>query len=246
MNYIGIIPARYHSTRFPGKPLCLIGGKTMIQRVYEQVSQVSLFSDVIVATDDKRILNTVHDFGGKAVMTSDLHKSGTERCAEVYRNLANVYPVGNTVIVNIQGDEPFLQSQQIEELISCFDDKSIQIATLIQKIEEEESLSNPNVVKVVVSAFMKAIYFSRSPIPYLQKHAFNQHVFYKHIGMYAFKADTLLSVVEMETSALELAENLEQLRWLENGIPIKIYITRFQSSISIDTPDDLKRANLYY
>ncbi len=246
MNYIGIIPARYQSTRFPGKPLCLIGGKTMIQRVYEQASRVNVFSDLIVATDDNRILTSVLDFGGKAVMTSHLHKSGTERCAEVYRNLINAYPVEDTVIVNIQGDEPFLQAQQIEELIACFVDKNIQIATLIQTIEDEESIINPNVVKVIVSASMKAIYFSRCPIPYLQKMKYNQHVFYKHIGMYAFKGDTLLSIVDLEPSALELAENLEQLRWLENDIPIKTYITRFQTSISIDTPDDLKKANLQY
>jgi 3-deoxy-manno-octulosonate cytidylyltransferase (CMP-KDO synthetase) len=246
MNYIGIIPARYHSTRFPGKPLCLIGGKTMIQRVYEQASRVNVFSDLIVATDDNRILTTVLDFGGKAVMTSDIHKSGTERCAEVYRNLINAYPVDDTVIVNIQGDEPFLQAQQIEELIACFDDNSIRIATLIQKIDDEESLINPNVVKVIVSTSMNAIYFSRYPIPYQQKKVSGQHVFFKHIGMYAFKGDTLLSVVALEPSSLELTENLEQLRWIENDIPIKTYITRFQSSISIDTPDDLKKANLQY
>lgn len=244
MNYIGIIPARFESTRFPGKPLCLIKGKPMIQLVYEQAVKVKEFSEVIVATDDTRILNKVNEFGGKAMMTSHLHQSGTERCAEVFRSLTDTYSINDTVIVNIQGDEPFVQVQQIQELIACFDDKTTQIATLIQKIDKEEMLTNPNMVKVIVSASKQAIYFSRTPIPYLQKQLFEQHIFYKHIGMYAYRGNTLLSIVQFKPTSLELAENLEQLRWIENDIPIKTYVSQFDSTIAIDTPDDLEKMKL--
>lgn len=246
MQYLGIIPARFQSTRFPGKPLSIIGGKPMIQRVYEQAIKVNAFSDVLVATDDTRIFQTVVDFGGKAVMTASSHRSGTERCAEVYASLKKYYPKKDTVVVNIQGDEPFIQVKQIEELIQCFSNNTVQIATLIKKIEDENLLNNPNVVKAIISNETKVLYFSRNSIPYLQNKTFKQHTFYKHIGLYAYKAATLLLLVQLPPSLLEEAENLEQLRWIENGFSIKAHITNYESSIAVDRPEDIILANDFY
>lgn len=246
MKFLGVIPARYHSTRFPGKPLCLIGGKPMIQRVYEQVAQVKEFQEVIVATDDKRIWQVVTDFGGKALMTASSHRSGTERCAEVYTKYKEIYTEHDTYVVNIQGDEPFIQVKQIQELIQYVSDTKIEIATLLHPIKEEAVLCNPNVVKAIITKQQKLLYFSRTAIPYLQKKSFFQHCFYKHIGLYVYKASTLMSLVALPPSSLEEAENLEQLRWLEHGYTMGACITNCESPVAIDTPEDLAVANNLY
>lgn len=242
MKFTGIIPARYASTRFPGKPLVDMKGKTMIQRVYEQVSIV--LDSVYVATDDSRIYETVEAFGGRAIMTSEKHRSGTDRCEEAY------YKIGekSDVIINIQGDEPFIKPCQIEEIMKCFDSEDTQIATLVKAFDstdEWDVLMNPNSPKVVLNDKNEAMYFSRSIIPYLrniprQEWLLN-HVFYKHIGMYAYRVDVLKEITKLPQSTLELAESLEQLRWLQNGYKIKVGITT-QETIGIDTPDDLGKA----
>ena len=242
MKFTGIIPARYASTRFPGKPLVDMKGKTMIQRVYEQVSIV--LDSVYVATDDSRIYETVEAFGGRAIMTSEKHRSGTDRCEEAY------YKTGekSDVIINIQGDEPFIKPCQIEEIMKCFDSEDTQIATLVTAFDSTDGwdvLMNPNSPKVVLNDKSEALYFSRSIIPYLrniprQEWLLN-HVFYKHIGMYAYRVDVLKEITKLPQSTLELAESLEQLRWLQNGYKIKVGITT-QETIGIDTPDDLRKA----
>ena len=237
MNYIGIIPARYASTRFPGKPLAMLGGKPVIQRVYEQVSGV-------MATDDERILKTVEGFGGKAVMTRADHKSGTDRCYEAYVLQGKPYDV----VVNIQGDEPFIQPQQLEAVKACFEDVTTQIATLVKPFTADEPfavLENVNSPKVVVNKNWNALYFSRSIIPY-QRNTEKQdwlkgHTYYKHIGLYAYRTDVLKEITALPQSSLELAESLEQLRWLENGYKIKVGISEAET-IGIDTPQDLERA----
>ena len=242
MNYIGIIPARYASTRFPGKPLAMLGGKPVIQRVYEQVSGV--MDDVLVATDDERILKTVEGFGGKAVMTRADHKSGTDRCYEAYVLQGKPYDV----VVNIQGDEPFIQPQQLEAVKACFEDVTTQIATLVKPFTADEPfavLENVNSPKVVVNKNWNALYFSRSIIPY-QRNAEKQdwlkgHTYYKHIGLYAYRTEVLKEITMLPQSSLELAESLEQLRWLENGYKIKVGISEVET-IGIDTPQDLERA----
>ena len=242
MNYIGIIPARYASTRFPGKPLAMLGGKPVIQRVYEQVSGV--MDDVLVATDDERILKTVKGFGGKAVMTRADHKSGTDRCYEAYVLQGKPYDV----VVNIQGDEPFIQPQQLETVKACFEDVTTQIATLVKPFTADEAfavLENVNSPKVVVNKNWNALYFSRSIIPY-QRNAEKQdwlkgHTYYKHIGLYAYRTEVLKEITMLPQSSLELAESLEQLRWLENGYKIKVGISEVET-IGIDTPQDLERA----
>ena len=237
MKFIAIIPARYQSTRFPGKPLALINNKPMIQWVYENV--VKAVSDAWVATDDDRILRAVENFGGKAVETLSTHQSGTDRCAEAARIIA-----GKTdfdVVINVQGDEPFIQAQQIELLKSCFNSDA-DIATLIKKIETQEELFNPNRPKVVTDNQQNALYFSRSTIPYLRgtdsENWISKQNFWAHIGMYAYKADVLQKISKLKNGELELAESLEQLRWLENGFKIKTAVTEHQS-IGIDTPEDL-------
>jgi len=242
MKFIGIIPARYQSTRFPGKPLADMAGKTMIQRVYEQVSKV--LDEVWVATDDERILQTVESFGGKAVMTSPEHRSGTDRCNEAYHKIGKDFDV----IINVQGDEPFIQPQQIEALMSCFDSKDVQLATLVKPFRKEdgfEALFNPNSPKVVLNKNSEAVYFSRSIIPYIRDahHTewFDKHTFYKHIGMYAYRADVLNEITQLHQSSLELAESLEQLRWIENGYKIKVGLTNMET-IGIDTPEDMEKA----
>lgn len=233
MQITGIIPSRFGSTRFPGKPLVDIAGKTMIRRVYEQASKAKSLSEVIVATDDERIFNEVKSFGGKVVMTSAVHKNGTERCAEVAAGL------NADVIINIQGDEPFIEPAQIDLLASCFENSETQIATLIRKQEWDDVLKNPARIKVVVNQNMEAQYFSRSiiPNPVLNDdpRIFN---FYLHTGIYGFRKNVLLDVVKLPPSLLELAESLEQLRWLDHGYKIKCAITEHESK-SIDTPEDL-------
>ena len=244
MNFIGIIPARYASTRFPGKPLADMMGKPMIQRVYERVA--GLLDEVVVATDDERIYNAVIDFGGKVIMTSPDHQSGTDRCFEAYTKIQSEHP--DDVIINIQGDEPFIQASQIELLKACFQDKETQIATLVKPFDAEddfENLFNPNTPKVLLNANQQAIYFSRSVIPYIRgKHHsewLKTQTFYKHIGLYAYKAEVLKAITSLPQSVLEKAESLEQLRWIENGYRIKVGITH-EETIGIDTPEDLEKA----
>ena len=240
MKFIGIIPARYASTRFPGKPLTKIGGIMMIERVYKQAQKA--LDTVVVATDDERIVEAVRSFSGNVVMTSPNHRSGTDRCWEAYQK----FGVEADVVINIQGDEPFIQPEQIEAIKSCF---PTDIATLVKPYTETDTLEdllNPNTPKVVFSKESgKALYFSRSVIPYLRgidkKEWLHKHQYYKHIGMYAYRTDILKRITQLEQSPLEKAESLEQLRWLENGFNIKVAVTNTQS-IGIDTPDDLKRA----
>lgn len=241
--FAGIIPARYASSRFPGKPLVMIGNQTMIERVYRQAS--AALDEVWVATDDKRIFETVTGFGGKAVMTAESHQSGTDRCAEAVTTISSATGKQIDVVVNIQGDEPFIRPAQISLLKSCFDDSSVELATLVRKVEHGEDLSNPNHPKVVIDKKGNAIYFSRSVIPYLRD-AGNKswtlgHDYYKHLGLYAYRTTTLQEITKLERSSLEKAESLEQNRWIENGYRIRTAVTDWES-ISIDTPADLERA----
>lgn len=241
MHTIGIIPARYDSSRFPGKPLIDIMGKTMIQRVYEQALKAKSLDEVFVATDDDRIFKEVEKFGGKAMMTSTDHLSGTDRCNEVVSFLASS---GHKidVVVNIQGDEPYIQPEQIEKVCSCFSKPGVNIATLAKRIENRDELFSNTVNKVIFNKQKNAIYFSRTPIPYMQNQ--NQDLwhrlfpYYKHIGIYAYRTETLLAIASLEPAGLEKAESLEQLRWLENGYSIRVEETHFES-IAIDTPADL-------
>jgi 3-deoxy-manno-octulosonate cytidylyltransferase (CMP-KDO synthetase) len=242
LHFIGIIPARYASTRFPGKPLADIAGRSMIQRVYEQASKA--LDMVVVATDDQRIFDAVVAFGGKAVMTSGQHKSGTDRCYEALTKADGTFDV----VINIQGDEPFVRPEQIEELKACFDDAATQIATLVKPFsvnDDFEVLFNANSPKVVFNANREALYFSRSIIPYYRNAAHTEwlkkQTYYKHIGMYAYRSQVLAEITQLPQSPLELAESLEQLRWLENGYRIKVGITDTET-IAIDTPEDLQRA----
>lgn len=245
MKFIGIIPARYASTRFPAKPLAMLGGKPVIQRVYEQVCGV--LDEAYVATDDERIETVVKSFGGKVVMTSVNHKSGTDRCYEAYTKVGDGYDV----IVNIQGDEPFIQRSQLEAVKACFDDETTQIATLVKPFTPEngfDALGNVNSPKVVVDKRMNALYFSRSIIPFMRNKDKNEwlsgHTYYKHIGLYAYRASVLKEITSLPQSSLELAESLEQLRWLENGYKIKVGLTNVET-IGIDTPADLERAEAF-
>lgn len=242
LSFIAIIPARYASTRFPAKPLAQLGGKSVIQRVYEQVSAV--VKDVVVATDDERILSAVEAFGGRAVMTSADHQSGTDRCWEAYTKQGREYDV----VINVQGDEPFIAESQLRSIMACFDDASTDIATLVKPFTEEDgwaALSNPNSPKVVLDKDSRAIYFSRSVIPYQRgvepEEWLRSHTYYKHIGMYAFRSKALREVTSLPQSSLELTEKLEQLRWLENGYKIGVGISDVET-IGIDTPEDLARA----
>nr|WP_321354825.1 3-deoxy-manno-octulosonate cytidylyltransferase [uncultured Draconibacterium sp.] len=240
MNFIGIIPARYQSSRFPGKPLAKIKDKPMIQWVYENASKALPY--VCVATDDDRIFDAVKAFGGEVVKTLPTHQSGTDRCAEAALKIAKKRPVD--IVVNIQGDEPFVKPEQIELIKSCFESDT-EIATLVKKVDSEEELFNPNRPKVVLDKNDFALYFSRSPIPYFRgeenKNWVKKHAFWSHIGMYAFKADVLQKITQLEQGKLELAESLEQLRWLENGYKIKTAETT-SATIGIDTPEDLEAA----
>lgn len=240
MNAIAIIPARYGSTRFPGKPLIHIGGKTMIHRVYENTSAVKSLNDVIVATDDDRIKNEVLSFGGKVLMTSPNHQSGTERCAEVVSGL-NPKP---DIVINVQGDVPFVASDHIEKILNCFQDNQVQIATIMKHITEEKKLINPHITKVVFNKSMQAIYFSRTPIPYLRDVTREMWLrtfdYFEHIGLYGYRSETLEAISKLPGGRLEQAESLEQLRWMENGFAIQLAETTFDS-ISIDTPEDLSQ-----
>jgi 3-deoxy-manno-octulosonate cytidylyltransferase (CMP-KDO synthetase) len=238
-NIIGIIPARYASTRFPGKPLVDIKGKSMINRVYAQAKKSTSLSSVIVATDDERIFNHVTDFGGEVCMTSSDHPSGTDRCAEVISKMNLTYDA----VVNIQGDEPFIDPGQIDLVSKCFDDARTQLATLIKRVSSPEVLFNPNSPKVIINAENFAIYFSRHPIPFLrgveQNEWLNSHTYYQHIGIYGYSINALQEITKLPPSTLEKAESLEQLRWIENGYAIKTAITTFET-LAIDTPADLE------
>ena len=238
-NITGIIPARFASTRFPGKPLIEIGGKSMIQRVYEQCKSSTYLTDVIVATDDERIEQHVLSFGGKVMITSSDHQSGTDRCAEVVSKMEKM----PDVVINIQGDEPFIKPEQIDTLAKCFEDKKVEIASLYKKIDKELEVQNPNTVKVVLNENKQALLFSRSAIPYRRNQG-AEITFYKHIGIYGYRAQTLLAITQLKPSMLELAESLEQLRWIENGYKIRMQPTEWET-ISIDTPDDLKLVENY-
>ena len=233
-NILGIIPARYASTRFPGKPLIDIGGRSMIQRVYEQCKKTEILADVIVATDDERISAHVMAFGGKVVMTADTHQSGTDRCAEV----VSKYEGQCDAVINIQGDEPFIDPKQIELLASAFSNESTQIATLIKKISSEDDVRNPNVVKAIANKNGQAIYFSRSPIPYRRNPGVDI-TYFKHVGIYGYRVDVLKTITQLPLGNLEQAESLEQLRWVEHGISITLKETELET-IAIDTPDDLQ------
>lgn len=255
MKFIAIIPARYASTRLPGKPLAMLAGKPVIQHVYEHVTQCAALSDAIVATDDERILNTVHGFGGNVVMTRADHKCGTDRCLEAMNSWLNQHTevtIDELVVVNIQGDEPFVHPEQINDLCRCFENPGTDIATLARPYSPNDSwedLQNPNTPKVVFDKDMRAILFSRSIIPYLrnvpQEQWLAHHTFYRHVGMYAYRATILQTIATLAPTSLELAESLEQLRWLENGYTIRVAVTH-HASIGIDTPEDLLKAeNLY-
>ncbi|MDR0757682.1 MAG: 3-deoxy-manno-octulosonate cytidylyltransferase [Tannerella sp.] len=242
-RFLGIIPARYASTRFPGKPLVDMRGKPMIQRVYEQVH--SSVDRLVVATDDVRIEAAVRAFGGHVVMTSASHRSGTERCSEACRKTDGHFDV----VMNIQGDEPFVGPAQIELLKGCFDQPDVHIATLVKPLDAdgdfEATLFNPNSPKVVLNRRGEALYFSRSVVPYVRGKEYttwlSSHTFYRHIGLYAYRTAVLDEIVRLPPSPLELAENLEQLRWLEHGYKIKTAVTR-DDTIGIDTPEDMTRA----
>jgi 3-deoxy-manno-octulosonate cytidylyltransferase (CMP-KDO synthetase) len=243
LNFLGIIPARYASTRFPGKPLVNINGKSMIQRVYEKASET--LNNVIVATDDDRIIKEVINFGGTAVLTSEAHKSGTDRCYEALLSHQKNTGENFDVVINIQGDEPFIQPLQIELLKNCFTDESISIATLIKQIENQEVLFDTNRPKVAINEKHEALLFSRSTIPFIRDYKkedwLKHHKFYQHIGMYAYRTKVLGEITKLKQSTLEKVESLEQLRWLENGYKIKTAITDYES-YGIDTPEDLDKA----
>lgn len=245
MEYYGIIPARYQSTRLPGKPLALIGGVTMIERVYKQCIQSKVLSKVVVATDDERIANAVVGFGGNVVMTDMNHPSGTDRCFEAASAL-DIKDKANAVIINIQGDEPFINPAQIDLLSTCFTSGATDIATLVKRITKDEDLDSVTTAKVVLDDLGRAMYFSRSTIPFLRNveraNWLSEHIFYKHIGIYAYKYEVLKQIVGLKQGKLELAESLEQLRWLEYGFNISTQITDYDS-FAIDTPEDLKIAN---
>ena len=235
MKILGIIPARYASTRFPGKPLIDIAGKTMIQRVYEQAKHCTLFTKIIVATDDEKIFNHIANIGGDVIMTSSTHQNGTERCAEVVEKLTEDFDI----IINIQGDEPFVDPQVFSSLIHAFLDENTSIATLIKPIYDETLLNNPNIIKVTKNKQSHAMYFSRAAIPYL-RNTIASIQYYKHIGLYAYRKKTLLDIVQLPLSTYEAAEMLEQLRWLENGYVIKLVETDLEAD-SVDVPEDLDR-----
>ena len=239
MKFMAIIPARYASTRFPGKPLAVLGGKTVIQRVYEQVA--SLLDEVYVATDDERIFSCVESFGGRAVMTRSDHKSGTDRIEEAAEKIGS----DADVIINVQGDEPFIQPSQIQTLMQLFDAPETQIGTLGKRFESMEGVGNPNSPKIVTDRRGFALYFSRSPIPYIRGKELSEwldaYPFLKHLGIYAYRREVLREVTQLPQGSLEKAESLEQLRWLENGYRIRVGLTDVET-VGIDTPEDLVRA----
>ncbi|MDP8268980.1 MAG: 3-deoxy-manno-octulosonate cytidylyltransferase [Candidatus Tenebribacter davisii] len=234
MKAIAVIPARFDSTRFPGKPLAKLGNKYIIQRVYEQTKSSGLFAEVIVGTEDQRIFEAVAEFGGKVTLTSKKHRSGTDRVAEVCKKLPCCSDA--EVIVNVQGDEPFITEEPLNELIKVFTDPSVQVASLMHKITQD--ITDPNTVKVVCDKNNNALYFSRLPIPYPRS---SETDYFKHVGVYAFRRKILLEFVELPVSKLERIEKLEQLRFLENGYQIRMVLTDYKG-IGIDTPQDLKKA----
>lgn len=240
MKILGIIPARYASSRFPAKALVDIKGKSMVQRVYEQCLQSTLLTKVIVATDHDLIYNHVKSFNGEVIMTSENHQSGTDRCFEVVSKLTEQFDY----VINIQGDEPFIKPQQIDLLANCLTDTTIQLATLIKKITDTETLFNPNTPKVIFNKNNEAIYFSRQTIPHVRgvntDEWLTKFTYYKHIGIYAYRTDILKEITQLPIGLLEQTEALEQLRWIENGYKIKIAITEFESQ-GIDTPEDLEK-----
>lgn len=243
MKTLGVIPARYASTRFPGKPLADINGKSMIQWVYQQAQKTKQLDKIVVATDDERIFDHVKGFGGEVMMTEENHQNGTSRCVEVVSNLQDAEEHFE-VVVNIQGDEPFIQPEQIARVIIPFKNPKVEICSLASPINDLDTLLNPNVVKVVMNANGFALYFSRSPIPYIrdsqQKDWLQKGKFYKHLGLYAFRSEILKEIIALSPSDLERAENLEQLRWLENGLSIHMEITSYEGQ-GIDTPEDLTK-----
>ncbi len=244
MKILGVIPARYASTRFPGKPLADLLGKSMVQRVYLQCAKSRCLTDIIVATDHAGILDHVVSFGGNACLTSDQHPSGTDRCCEAMELSKPVYDF----VVNIQGDEPFIDPLQIDLLCSSLDDR-VELATLIQKIKTLDQLLSPNEAKVIVNSRKEALYFSRAPIPYVQKREqadwLSGTTFYRHVGLYAYRSDILKRITQLQVSDLEKAESLEQLRWLESGFTIRTVETDAEEGMCIDTPEDLEKARLY-
>jgi 3-deoxy-manno-octulosonate cytidylyltransferase (CMP-KDO synthetase) len=246
MKVLGLIPARYASTRFPGKPLALIAEKPMIQWVYQRASEV--FEHTYVATDDERIASVVKSFGGRVVMTSDKHQSGTDRCAEALNKVQAETTINFDVVVNIQGDEPFIQAEQLRKVSGCFDDASVQIATLVKVFNSSEDIFNPNSPKVILNNNSEAIYFSRSAIPFVRGKEKEDwkffRKFYKHIGLYAYRTDVLQQITLLPQSSLELAESLEQLRWIENGYRIKVVETTLET-LAVDTPEDLEKVKIY-
>lgn len=244
MKTIGIIPARFASSRFPGKPLVDINGKSMIQRVYEQCLKSQKLDEVWIATDDEKIFNHVVGFGGKVTMTSVSHNSGTDRCAEAAFSMPE-----DSIIINIQGDEPFIDPLQIDNLIDCFQLNTTQIATLVMKVKSQEELDNTNTPKVVLSQSGKALYFSRNTIPFLRgkdkKDWLSHQTFYKHIGIYGFRKSILMELTQLPESALEVSEGLEQLRWLENGYTIQTALTEIETH-AVDVPEDLEKLKKFY
>lgn len=244
-KFIGIIPARYASTRFPGKPLAMLGNMPVIEHVYRRVA--SVLDNVVVATDDDRIKNVVEGFGGRAIMTSSNHQSGTDRCREAVEKSGT----DADIVINIQGDEPFIAPSQLEQLMQCFNDDEVKIASLARRFDAEkgfDALFDPNLVKVVMDDKMNALYFSRSIIPYVRscdwKKWLEAATFHTHVGLYAFRKETLNEIAALERSSLEIAESLEQLRWLQNGYKIRMAITD-EPTIGIDTPADLEAAIEY-
>ena len=243
MKVFAIIPARYASTRFPGKPLVQLGCRSMVEWVYRRASQA--FDTVAVATDDERIAVEVRRFGGRTVMTSPNHRSGTDRCAEALKLMQEELGINADVVVNVQGDEPFVEPELLSRLAECFNDESTQIATVVKPFDTIADLLNPNHVKAVMTDAGRAIYFSRSPVPYIRGFAqdewLHQHTFYWHLGLYAFRAGILNRLTQLLPSPLEIAESLEQNRWIENGFDIRIIQTKGEN-IAIDTPEDLAMA----
>lgn len=245
MKILALIPARYGSSRFPGKPLACVNGKPMIQRVYEQTAKA--FEHVCVATDDIRIYDAVTAFGGKAVMTSAEHNSGTDRCYEALQNYSAQSGLSFDVVINVQGDEPYIRPEQLMQLGECFNDPSVELATLVKRIAGKDELFNPNSPKVLVNKMGDAIYFSRTPVPYsrdveVTDEYVRENRFFRHIGLYGYRSGTLARICAMEQSFLEKTEKLEQLRWIENGLKIRVAETQYETH-AVDTPEDLEFIN---
>jgi len=240
---IGIIPARFGSTRFPGKPLTVILGKTMIRRVWEQAKKAPSLAEVLIATDDERIKAEVLSFGGNVVMTQSIHPTGTDRCKEALEMAEILSGISYDAAINIQGDEPFIDPAQIDLVASCFEDANTELATLVKRLSQTEDLFNPNIIKVVLSDLQEALYFSRSPIPYFrgqeEQDWLSKGEYYKHIGIYGYRSDILRKITQLPQGRLEITESLEQLRWLQCGYKIKVRET-FTESRSVDAPEDLR------